>query len=265
MTAFHALVIYRDSLPHGSIYSSVITALLAHAEQIRTMTIEQAAEICFTSPATLSRLTRQLGYLGYADFRSSLDHACRNYFFENRVMPRIPDQTFHPGDEYLSRLGQVIEQFRHTTDLELFHDAACAMHEATSINLFVGEIPDFAMVQLQVDLTVAGKACRRYPSTSDQYARAETLDENAFVILLYGGASLPSGKHTFSEVLSKLRERHVKLMLLAPRNAPLKRFPDDFLFSYDSTGTAMDNYLHEVILSMLTLTYRTLYLENRSE
>ncbi len=263
MTAFHALVIYRDSLPHGSIYSSVITALLSNAEQIRTMTIEQAAELCFTSTATLSRLARALGYLGYSDFRSSLDYACRNYYFENRVMPRVPDHTFHPGDEYLDLLAHFVEQYHRDVDLELFRNVADAMQESDDINLFLNEIQDFAAVQLQVDLTVGGKTCLRCASLSDQLARARELTERSFVVLLYNKITpLPSGNHTPSELLDILREKGARLLVLAPKKVPIALSNRDFLLEYEASGTSLDNYLQQISLSLLTLAYRTRFLEH---
>ena len=90
MTAIHALVTYQNILPLDSIYYKVVQTLLDNLETACTASIEQMSELCLTSPATLTRLSRNLGYKGYADFRNNLSEVYHGYAFYNRVLPSIP-------------------------------------------------------------------------------------------------------------------------------------------------------------------------------
>jgi len=259
MTVLHDLVIFRDAQPAGSTNASICSALLSNLDAIRSMTIDEAAERCFTSPASLSRMVRAMGYQGYADFRTQLDRDTRDYFFANRVMPRIPDQSFHPGEEYFNQLETLLHTFRAELDLEIFPEIAAQMAASRRVAIYVGPVQEAAAVQLQVDLAMGGvdSALRRTPA--DQAADLALLDSRCFVILAYQSGTA-SGL-TFTELLSAIREKGARLLLLAPEGAQLPTGSADYLLRFPSTGTAMDHFLYQIFFSLLTLTYRTSFLD----
>ena len=259
MTAIHALITYQNTLSQDSIYHNLIRILLTNLDKICTLPIEQAAELCFTSPASLSRLARTLGYKGYADFRNNLSQAYRNYMFHNRVMPYVPDGTRHPGTVYLQTLADCIRSFSEQCDLEDYAEAARAIHEAADISLFFGEVQDFATLQFQSDMAIDHKACTRLSGAEEQFAHTQNLTDRSIVLLRYG--SQISAPHTLSETIRQIRSQHAKLLMIAPTDAPVSGLNADLTLLYPSTRTSLDDYLFEVTMSLLTLAYRTKYID----
>ena len=120
MPVLHSLIDFLDSQPSNSSAFVTCSKILENLDQIRVMSIEESASLCVTSPASLSRLIKQLGFRGYADFRTQLDRELSNYYYANRVMPDIPDGTYVPGEKYLDCFESSLKSFRSQLNLEAF-------------------------------------------------------------------------------------------------------------------------------------------------
>ena len=169
-------------------------------------------------------------------------------------MPRIPDRSFHPGEEYFDQLETLLHTFRAGLDLEIFPEIAAQMAASRRVAIYVGPVQEAAAVQLQVDLAMGGvdSVLRRTPA--DQATDLSLLRPDSFVILSPQNAS---SNLTVTELLSRIRESGAKLLLLVPEGAQFPTGSADYLLRFPSTGTAMDHYLYQILFSLLTLSYRT--------
>ena len=133
------------------------------------------------------------------------------------------------------------------------------MAASRRVAIYVGPVQEAAAVQLQVDLAMGGvdSVLRRTPA--DQAADLSLLRPDSFVILSPHNAG--GGALTVTELLSRIRERGAKLLLLVPEGAQLPTGSADYLLRFPSTGTAMDHYLYQILFSLLTLSYRTSFLD----
>ena len=259
MTAIHALVTYQNILPLDSIYYKVVQSLLANLETACSASIEQMSDLCLTSPATLTRLARNLGYKGYADFRNNLSEVYHGYAFYNRVLPTIPDDVSSAGDLFLKSMIESLETFRQSFDSSRLEEICDSIHAADCVAMFFGRLQTAASVHLQVDLAMSGKRCVRAGTIETELALLKTLDDRSFLILQTG--TLNTDKTMLAKLLAESRKRGAKVLTIGAHSDFFARQNSDFFLGYDRSDARLSSFIIDAIIAQLTLIYRTKYID----
>ncbi|NLA52887.1 MAG: hypothetical protein GX858_00815, partial [Clostridiales bacterium] len=87
MSCLEMLFWFFNNLPHDDLYRNVVQNMLNNIREVDQLNIYELAEMCYTSPATISRLVKKLGYNNYSAFKTSLNDALVQYEFHNRHIP----------------------------------------------------------------------------------------------------------------------------------------------------------------------------------
>ena len=186
MTPIHSMITYANTLPVDNIYHRIIGVFLSNLEDACTLSIEQMAERCYTSPTSLTRLSRIIGYKGYADFRTQLEQTYHNYPFYNQVLPFTPTSAAEIEPTYRRMLLDQLQRFEDTYDPTYFEAICDAMHESESVVLFTGRLQTSPMITLQADMAMTGISCLRAMTIEAELQMLESLNDRSLVILRPG-------------------------------------------------------------------------------
>ncbi|GBU10840.1 hypothetical protein AwErysi_04560 [Erysipelotrichaceae bacterium] len=78
------LIVIMDTEKNSNhIYYHIAKTILTHLDTLPKMGIEELANLCYTSPATISRFCRKSSMKSFADLKSTIAHA--NRYTENEV------------------------------------------------------------------------------------------------------------------------------------------------------------------------------------
>ena len=259
MTAIHALVTYSNILPLDSIYHKVVQTLLANLPEACTASIEQMSEKCLTSPATLTRLARNLGYKGYADFRNNLNEVCHGWGLYNRVMPIIPRDPAEAAAQFQQWLLGNLAAFFQGFDTGELERIADAIHAADQVAFFLGRLQSAASVHLQVDLAVSGKRCIRAGSIESELALLITLGEHSFLMLQLG--TLNTDKTMLAKLLEESHRRGAQVLVLGGNSDHFARQNCDFFLGFDRQDSQLSSFFIDAMLAQLTAVYRAKYID----
>lgn len=260
MTAIHALITYANNQPSGSVNQKIAQIILANLEDACTLSIEQMAERCFTSPTTLTRLARTLGYKGYADFRTQLEQVVHNYEFYALVLPQLPTSEEDLWPSYQNAVVELMSQFETMYDAAYYEKICDAMYESEKILIFLGRLQSGASIALQADLAISGKTCLRATSIEAEMQMLEELTPRSMVILR--ADTLNTGKNVLGKILDGVQSRGAKLMVLGSKQNFVLRNNADFFCEYPRNGTILDTFAQDTVLSLLTMIYRTKYISH---
>ena len=258
MNAVKELITLYNMTPSGDIYHDISEIMLRHLPQLKKMSINQIAELCFTSKATLSRLARKLGFDSFAEFRANVTTNLANYPSLNHSMPPIESINYETFIlSYLNYLRSMLDKLEDRLDPSYFQRVNSAMHNADTICLYSNQAGDFPMSQLQYDLVMAGKKTVFLQNLDDQLANARTLDSNSFILIC-----LPNSVESAPriEVLRIAKEQGATIVLIKPKSSNIGMKYADYLIDFDDSRTAMDGYIYDVIISLLSMNYRYNYL-----
>ncbi len=259
----HALITYGNTLPLESIYRKVVETYLTNLEAACTLSIEQMSELCYTSPATLTRLARTLGYKGYSDFRTNLNHAYESYSFYNRLLPDIPEDISTVGACYLQTLISELERFRDSFDASRIPEICDAIHVSERVVLFLGRLQSAVSVCMQADLAMDGRACVRALNVEQQLSLLNTLDEHSFVMIKTGTQN--TGPNILGTLLDQIARRKAKLLIIGTGDFFQAKKRCDYFLEYAADSTLFDSFLVDVVLAELTTVYRTKFIDRTQE
>ena len=254
MTAIHALITYANTQPNGSVNQRIIQILLTNLEDACELSIEQMTERCFTSPTALTRLARALGYKGYADFRTQLEQAVHNYEFYSLLMPKQPSSTQELLQSYQGTASELLEQFSGMYNADAYETICDTMHAADKILIFFGRLQSGPSIALQVELAMDGKTCLRATTIEAELQMLSELTDQSLVILRPD--SLNTGRNVLSRLVDGIKSHGAKLLVIGSKSDFVIRNSADFFCEFPRTGTIMDTFAQDTVLTLLTVTYR---------
>jgi len=259
LNAIVELINHYNATQSGDTSHDIAEIMLQNLSVIRTMSIDKIAELCFTSAATLSRLARSLGFQSFSAFRANLAASFDNYPFLNHTMP--PNRELMEGQSfihaYLCNLRQVLDQLENALTPALIAQITALINQSGKICFYSQQVGDFPTLQFQYDLVMAGKAAVFLHHYEQQLENARSLDQNSLVIVC-----LPDTPESAQrlEALREARRRGARILLIKPRLSPTGARYADIIINYEESRTAMDGYIYNVILSLVTMHFRYNYL-----
>lgn len=257
VNAIKKLVQFYNGGKPGDVYREAAGQLINHIYKLQDLTIYELADICYTSPTTLSRLCRRLGFLNFVDFKNSIASDLRRYDSRNRIMPVMPTRDTQESVSTLQ--GAISESLRRFC-------ASLSPGYLDEVVTRMGSYDTFAFYSnfpldpsaLQQDLLLSGKRTYHIDHAQAALADAGGLTKGALVI-----SFLPhlAQSEEMLEPLKAAKAAGADLLLLsAALKSPFDPYAD-YLFSYNGTGTAMDKYVFLFFLDMITLLYRQRYID----
>ena len=68
-SAYYQLINYLNTAKERDVFYYAASTILEHIDDIPNLSIGQVADLCFASPATISRLVRKLNFDSFNDFK----------------------------------------------------------------------------------------------------------------------------------------------------------------------------------------------------
>lgn len=226
--------------------------LLAEYEQIPNMTINQMADICYVSTASISRFIRLLGFATCSEFKN----ACRRTLnikstdYSVTVSKAKREDSKPILEEYTNN---VIENIKFTFDNIDYQqmDRICQMlFDAEDIALLGLEFSSLLGSHFQNRMALMDRYVNIGFSYEKQLEIAQSLGNNAVVII----ASIEGGYfYRNDEIISILREKKSKIIVLTMNmhNKLMREVNEVLLCSKhnnDTEGRVSLLYILEIIL-----------------
>ena len=93
-SAYYQLINYLNTAKERDVFYYAASTILEHIDQIPNLSIGQVADLCFASPATISRLVRKLNFESFNEFKQEVIRSISDI---NRI------QTVRYGNEPVER------------------------------------------------------------------------------------------------------------------------------------------------------------------
>lgn len=84
MDSIEKLVEYYNKSNEQNVYHDVVEQILINLHKIKNATIYDMAEMCYSSPSTISRLVKKLEFKDYADFKSKIGYSLENCIYHEK-------------------------------------------------------------------------------------------------------------------------------------------------------------------------------------
>lgn len=247
----HQLIQFIDFYGEEDIYDDLALNLLKHHNEIPFLTITELSELCYVSPATLSRFVKRLGFASYADFRLSFK---TQYFLENdyeALQLDNPDVTMKQKTmEFTQHLSHNFQKLENTLNLEQLDEIAMRIHDASSVSFYSQNIHQQIAADFQTRLAKLGKLSFAFNDIDQQIIHAQNIKPRSVSIFI----SMRGRTLKYKEsLLKELKGRESYIVIISQDSSePLHMYADEVVVlpGNDSieTGRIMLIYYLDCIL-----------------
>lgn len=180
------------------------------------LSINELAELCYTSTASVSRFVRKVGFDNYKDLQKNLKDLP---YEQKEALLDFGVQNNRPIDlnEYVRELEHEIHaslhEFMDTFDFSNAEKLSDAIYHAPKVILLASHTTGNIAEILQRSLLMVGKYVEYYPQRKEQVLAMDTLDDETLVIVF----SLEGTYARAHEVIEPLMKSPAKRVLITQR------------------------------------------------
>lgn len=143
MDSIEKLVEYYNKSNEQNVYRDVVEQILVNLHKVKKSTIYDLAELCYSSPSTISRLVKKLEFKDYADFKSKITYSLENYRYLNRNTREIELQEDRDSvDLYFNFLQNNINALHDRIEYEDIRRISDYFYQADKGTVILAIIPD---------------------------------------------------------------------------------------------------------------------------
>lgn len=236
--------------------------VLAHADEVSSMSIAELAEKSFTSNATVVRLCHKLGLKGYRDFRIELSKDVERRRQDMRSVD--VNQPFAPDDELddimrsiATLQSEAVETCYSTVPRLEVRRAALAIRRAGRVFVFGQGDSRISAMAFANQLLKLGIHCVDADRFDESIAQASTSEPGDAVLIVSYSGSLVS---QLQRALDIFRAHRCKIVLISSTDKPKDV---DITCTFPARESAEDNiatfYSQECLRFVLNCIYAQLY------
>lgn len=259
MDAIFRLLYYSEQFPKNTAMNHAMLMLCHYLEEVPSLSIDEIAELCSTNSMMLSRIARKLGYQNFSEFRLAVQDTILQSKYLNRNIPMDFVDATDPSKSFLDYVERIVSQLRAEETAAQIQAVCDAMHRAKKIH-FYGP-PNFSiyMVMLLHDLISDGKEIHPYTSKESISLDMESITEESLVFVVPN--DLAVGVTFTHRIMEEVERKRGCLVLHTEAGDPLLAFTKGPNLTYPGDHTAAATLASSFVLNMLTMTYRTLFLD----
>ncbi len=172
MDFYNTISINTDKLNKNE--TMVLNFCLKNPTQVKKMKINDLAESTYTSPASIVRFCKKLGFSGFAEFKASLS---LNDKLSN-------DNTNYDADIDSPNLFKDITKSIELINEKLIDDVIEILHKANRIEFFGEGSSRFVCSEVAKKFRTIGKTAFNYDDNSMMYISASSLTENDVIFAI---------------------------------------------------------------------------------
>ncbi len=223
------LLTFLNSSKEDDMYYSISLSMLQNLEVIPTCSINELADICYTSTATISRFCRKFGYSNFQEFKKEIEYAllqAKNEIFLDKneayfirtnpsyAISKVYDLVFE--SLLLGKKSLRIDQIDHICHL---------IHDTEKVHFFGYQFNKVLASDMQLKFMKLGKFIYAFADRGDDSQRIELLDEDSLAIFMS-----VSGKIGHQNLMEEIHERGAKILLITMNpETLLKEYVDELL------------------------------------
>ncbi|HAB0010302.1 TPA_asm: MurR/RpiR family transcriptional regulator [Listeria monocytogenes] len=213
-----------------SSYQDIAKYIVTNAEKVKKKNITELAKECYTSPATIVRMCKKLGYKGYTDFKQDLVLNLHKWFFEQQ---EVYNRGYIYPNKAAIEIGEVITNLTingmiksvQFLDPEIVTDLANILYEAERIDFYGCGVSNLVAQDFSYRFLRSGKNTSAFADSHIQASQAQQSNNSCVAVgISYGGetkeviASLEIAKQLGAYTVSFTSEEDNSLARVADCN-----------------------------------------------
>lgn len=179
---------------NNDIYYFIARTILQHSEQISTMGIEELANLCYTSPATISRFCRKLSFKSFIDLKQAFqwqhEYTKKEVIFTEVEQKSIVNNPAILAEKSLTMSIDALIETYQIIDMQHILQVVQILKEAKHIAIFGSIYSQLVARDCQYKFLRLNKFTTAFSDMENQLADADDLtqDDAAIIFSVSGRA-----------------------------------------------------------------------------
>ena len=230
----YTLMSYVNVSSSQDMYYTIAHTILTHLDKIPDISINDLADLCYTSPATISRFCKDLNCKSFANFKREMAIALQ--LAENEIHVDLSEQ-----DEIIKNPIYLVDKMYNeaVSSLQLVHqsiniheiDKICEMiYHAKKVHMIGYQFNKIISNDFQMKMLKLRKFVYAFVERGDEIQRLDMIDNDSLVIII----TVRARKQLIDPLVEKIQEHHPQILLLT-MNQDYQNDAIDYICRIDGT------------------------------
>ena len=260
----YTLMTYVNVSSNQDMYYTIAHTILTHLDRIPNIAINDLADLCYTSPATISRFCKDLNCKNFASFKKELALALE-----------LARDEIHFDDSDLKKLGEdprylIDKVYNDSIDalkmglesVNMFEiDKICRMiHDASKVHFYGYQFNKIVASNFQLKLLKLKKLIYNFAERGDEIQRLDLIDKDSLVVIM----SVSAKENLIEGLYDKIKDTKAKILLIT-LNKSYTNNKLDFIYYLNgkesdyTQSSLMGSICFESFLNVIYIRYGLLY------
>ena len=208
------LLTYINASYNQDMYYTICYHVLNNIEKIPNININELADLCYTSPATISRFCKALKCDNFTEFKKEVKRGLEQASHEIKLRPEDLVEIHKEPSKcvdmvYDLSIHSLMESKKYVNIHDI--DRLCSIiYNAEKIHFFGFQFNKILASDIQFKLVKLGKFSYAFSDRGDDSQRIELLDENSVAIVL----SVRARTTPIGPLVESIKKRGAKVILV---------------------------------------------------
>lgn len=208
------LVTYVNASYTQDMYYTICYNVLQHIEEIPNININELADLCFTSPATISRFCKALKCENFSQFKKQVQAGLKIAGQEIRL-PAEDLVSIHQDpskciDMVYDLTIESLQESKKYIDIHEIDHLCDVIYDAKKLHFFGFQFNKIIASDIQLKLLKLGKFAYAFADRGDDTQRLELLDDTSVAIVI----SVRARENPIGNLVQAIKARGAKVVLI---------------------------------------------------
>ena len=188
--------------------------VLTNLERIPSISINDLADLCFTSPATISRFCKDVNCKNFASFKKELAIALKIASDEIHLEKKSLQAINEDPQELISKIYQDTKlsllEGEQNVKIEDVDRICQYIHDAKNVHMMGYQFSKIVCTDFQLKMLKLKKFVYAFVNRGGEIQKLDTIKEDDLVIIVTVGAR----EELMDALVKKIKERNARLLML---------------------------------------------------
>lgn len=253
----YTLMSYVNVSSSQDMYYTIAHTILTHLNIIPDMSINDLADLCYTSPATLSRFCKDLNCKSFASFKHeiaiALEASKDEIHMEQDDVHHINKEPQYLVDKMYNETIDSLQRVHQSIDIHKLDRICQKIYEAKKVHMIGYQFNKVISNDFQMKMLKVGKFVYAFVERGDEIQRLDLIDKDSLVIIL----TVRARQQFIDPLLKKIHEHHPHILLITMNKEYQNDLIDDIYYIDGTESQYSASSLQGTmnILSVLNLIY----------
>ncbi|MGY5237641.1 MurR/RpiR family transcriptional regulator [Clostridium tertium] len=259
----YRLLLFLNSSKENDINYNIAITMLRNIRSIPNMSISKLADLCFTSPAAITRFCHKLGYSNFIEFKENIKINIGHYT-KGLMKPKAMHYDLTREDILNNMSLEIIneiETFKSFIDLKVIDRVVELIFNSNNVCIFGTQFSQLMAQELQRKLVNISKLIYHANDVQEQERLADELDENSLAILIS-----PTGRFTLyhERLWRKIEKSSATVVVITEQHKPEYMKRSDYIIYLpprNDSNEYVQNHRYDLsyLLEYIYIRYGSMY------